>query len=162
MNLEEIKELREAIGARIKQERKRLGLNQAIFGEMANAKNRTVIDWEKGVSTPTGDQLACLEDAGVDLLYVLTGTATKATELPVLAPDEELLLEGYRKMGSAKRRSVLEIVIAGKPAKKQKDKLSKILPGFNFTGETDVQVGQVIKSGAKNKVKGDFVMGNKK
>src|SRR5690349_1141193 len=62
------------IGGRLKEERERLELTQPSFAEAAGAKKRTVIDWEKGVSSPTAVQLAALAAVGVDALYVLTGT----------------------------------------------------------------------------------------
>lgn len=59
---------------RLKEERLRLGLTQPEFAELANAKKRTVIDWEKGVSSPTAVQLEALTvNGGIDALYVLTG-----------------------------------------------------------------------------------------
>ncbi|WP_154662585.1 helix-turn-helix domain-containing protein [Solimonas flava] len=60
-------------GERLREERTRLGLSQPAFGEIAGAAKRTVIDWEKGVSSPTVMQLSALMAAGVDALYVLTG-----------------------------------------------------------------------------------------
>jgi transcriptional regulator with XRE-family HTH domain len=61
------------IGERLKSERDRLGLTQPVFGEVAGAKKRTVIDWEKDVSSPTAVQLSALAAAGVDVQFVLTG-----------------------------------------------------------------------------------------
>lgn len=73
------------IGDRLKAERERLGLTQPEFAEVAGAKKRTLIDWEKGVSSPTAVQLAALATVGVDVLYVLTGERSQ----PV-APTQEL------------------------------------------------------------------------
>ena len=64
------------IGDRLKEERERLGLTQPEFAEVAGAKKRTVIDWEKGVSSPTAVQLAAFAVRGVDALYILTGQRT--------------------------------------------------------------------------------------
>lgn len=61
------------IGFRLKEERQRLGLTQAAFSESAGAKPRTLIDWEKGVSSPTAVQLSALGSVGVDVQFVLTG-----------------------------------------------------------------------------------------
>lgn len=61
------------IGERLKAERERLELTQPAFAEIAGAKKRTLIDWEKGVSSPTAVQLAALAEMGVDVLFVLTG-----------------------------------------------------------------------------------------
>lgn len=64
------------IGERLKEERERLGLTQPAFAELAGAKKRTLIDWEKGVSSPTSVQLAALSTQRVDVLYILTGIKT--------------------------------------------------------------------------------------
>lgn len=61
------------IGSRLKEERERLGYTQPQFAELAGAKKRTLIDWEKGVSSPTAVQLSALAEIGVDVLYVITG-----------------------------------------------------------------------------------------
>lgn len=61
------------IGSRLREERERLALNQESFAELAGAKRRTLIDWEKGVSSPTAVQLQLLSDAGVDVQFVITG-----------------------------------------------------------------------------------------
>jgi len=61
------------IGERIKEERNRLGLNQTDFAQVAKASKRTLIDWEKNVSSPTAVQLSALNEIGVDINYVITG-----------------------------------------------------------------------------------------
>ncbi|ENX58184.1 MULTISPECIES: XRE family transcriptional regulator [Acinetobacter] len=61
------------IGARIKEERTRLDLNQPDFGAIAGASKRTVIEWEKDNSSPTAVQLSALSEVGVDVTYVITG-----------------------------------------------------------------------------------------
>lgn len=61
------------IGTRLKEERERLKLTQPQFGEAAGAAKRTVIEWEKGATSPSTVQLAALGEIGVDTHYVLTG-----------------------------------------------------------------------------------------
>ena len=61
------------LGDRLKEERQRLGLTQPVFAEYAAAKKRTLIDWEKGVSSPTVLQLQSLATIGADVIYILTG-----------------------------------------------------------------------------------------
>lgn len=65
------------IGERLKDERKRLGLTQPGLAEAAGAAKRTVIDWEKGVSSPTAVQLEAMATVGMDVLYVVTGLSTR-------------------------------------------------------------------------------------
>ena len=98
------------IGQRLKQERQRLKLTQPEFAELALTKKRTLIDWEKGVSSPTAPQLAAMANAGVDVLYVITG---QKVEVQNLAPDEELLLESYRQLSAGERRALLSGILSG-------------------------------------------------
>lgn len=61
---------------RIKSEREAMNLTQTAFGAIAGVKKRTVIDWEKGSSSPTAVQLFALYCAGADANYILTGLKT--------------------------------------------------------------------------------------
>jgi len=61
------------IFSRLKQERERLGLTQPALGDLVGAAKRTVVDWEKGVSSPTAVQLSVLANAGMDVAFVLSG-----------------------------------------------------------------------------------------
>lgn len=95
------------IGERLRQERERLSLTQPTFAEAAGAKKRTLIDWEKGVSSPTAVQLSALAAIGVDVLYVLIGqrsqAATPQAELP---PRERALLENYQNTDADGQRHI--------------------------------------------------------
>lgn len=99
------------IGQRLKQERQRLKLTQPEFAELALTKKRTLIDWEKGVSSPTAPQLSAMANAGVDILYVITGEQNKVQNL---APDEELLMESYRQLSAGERRELLSGILSGR------------------------------------------------
>ncbi len=89
------------IGERIKEERERLGMTQPEFAAAAGAAKRTLIEWEKGSTSPTAVQLSALVVAGVDALYILTGQRG-APSVP-LAPDEAALLDNYRNSPPAGR-----------------------------------------------------------
>lgn len=58
---------------RLREERERLGLTQPAFAEAAGAAKRTLIEWEKGSTSPNAVQMSALSAIGVDVLYVLTG-----------------------------------------------------------------------------------------
>ncbi len=60
-------------GARLKEERIRLGISQTDFAALAGAKKGTQISWEKGASSPTATALAEFAKAGADVMYILTG-----------------------------------------------------------------------------------------
>jgi len=76
------------IGVRLKEERERLCLTQPDFAQAAGAGKRTLIEWEKGTTSPNAVQLSALEEIGVDVYYVLTGkrppqiTESSAAYLP--------------------------------------------------------------------------------
>ena len=90
------------IGARLKEERERLGLTQPVFADVAGAKKRTLIDWEQDVSSPTAVQLAALVALGIDALYVLTGSRAD------LDAFERKLIDSYRRCDSDKKAHLLE------------------------------------------------------
>lgn len=80
------------IGERLKAERERLKLTQPVLAAQAGTKKGTVINWEKGASSPTAAQLAALAVIGVDVQFVITGqTSTSA-----LSVEEQELIALFR------------------------------------------------------------------
>lgn len=68
------------MGARLRQERKRLGLSQREMGLVGGVAANAQGKYESGERVPKADYLAALAGAGVDVLYVLTNTRnTEAT-----------------------------------------------------------------------------------
>lgn len=65
-----------SLGARLKEERLRLGLNQTALAALANASKGAQINWEKDVNSPPASALAAYAEAGVDVLYILTSKRT--------------------------------------------------------------------------------------
>jgi transcriptional regulator with XRE-family HTH domain len=113
------------IGQRIKEERERLGLTQPVFAEFAGAKKRTLIDWEKGVSSPTAVQLSALAAIGADVQYILIGVRSNmaAEQNPgyvVLNPRETMLLDNYRHIADEEDKRCVErtALLAAKADKK--------------------------------------------
>lgn len=60
-------------GERLKEERKRLGMNQTEFALLGGVVKFTQINYEKGDNVPNLDYLAKLGASGVDAYYILTG-----------------------------------------------------------------------------------------
>lgn len=110
------------IGARFKEERERLGMTQPEMGELAGAKKRTVIDWEKGVSSPTAVQLEAFARAGVDVTYVITGVSSQPALPPELAADEQMLVDAYRSLPMAQRKAMLAALLMGDMPKPRANK----------------------------------------
>lgn len=72
-------------GERLKEERKRLGMNQTEFALLGGIVKFTQLTYEKGDSTPNLEYLAKLEAAGIDAYYVLTGK-----RMPITPPESTL------------------------------------------------------------------------
>jgi transcriptional regulator with XRE-family HTH domain len=86
-----------SIGGRLKEERERLGLNQANFAAIGEASKRSQIEWEKGTAYPNAAFLAAIAAAGADVGYILTGVR-RVLSYPAqgLSAREAALLEHYR------------------------------------------------------------------
>ncbi len=95
------------IGSRLKEERVRLGYNQPDFAALANASKRTLIDWEKDVSSPTAAQMAAFSCAGADIQYIVTGLRSK----DVVSTDENLILEKFRSASAEIKNKMLMLLL---------------------------------------------------
>ena len=84
----------ELIGARLKDERRRLSLNQEDFAAVGGVKKPSQIAYEQGKRSPDIAYLMAVAAIGVDVLYVLTGKISS----DALTDDENTLLAGYRKL----------------------------------------------------------------
>ncbi len=109
------------IGERLKEERERLGYTHPVFAEIAGAKKRTLIDWEKNVSSPTAVQLSALTSIGVDVMYVLTGERTNMEYS--LNRKEEALLDNYRHCVAEDQAAIYRVALSA--SKKEQDDLKK-------------------------------------
>lgn len=100
------------IGSRLRDERTRLGHSQTALGEIVGASKRTVIDWEKGATSPTSAQLAELAGAGLDPLYVLVGQRSIAR--PGLAQEQIAMfnevIDTFWALSDANRAVALELL----------------------------------------------------
>lgn len=90
------------LGSRLRDERKRLGMNQTEFVELIGVSRGSQVAYEADKKIPGGAYLASIEKVGIDVLYVLTGKRTPKTEgLTTESPEEKALLENYRAMDKA-------------------------------------------------------------
>lgn len=110
------------LGDRLREERERLGLSQAAFGELAGVKKNAQFNYEAGNRSPDGQYLSAVAKHGVDVLYVVTGQRTPGHDLiqavrtkygPHLALAElaesiERIEEAEAAAGRAKTRDDLE------------------------------------------------------
>lgn len=84
------------IGERLREERVRLGYNQADFAAIAGVAKTSQFNYEKGERSPDAAYLAAVSEKGVDVLYVVTGV-----RLPVHA--DQLSPEGAELMHLAQK-----------------------------------------------------------
>lgn len=79
------------IGARLAEERKRLGHSQTTLGTSAGVSKVTQFKYERDETSPTADYLARAGEMGVDVLYVVTGRRGKPLMTRTLPPSDPLL-----------------------------------------------------------------------
>lgn len=95
----------EELGIRLKEERVRLGFNQADFAALAGVAKTSQFNYEKGERSPDAAYLAAMAAAGVDVLYVVTGER-KPVQADSLTEEENKLVQRYRAMSPESRASV--------------------------------------------------------
>ena len=84
---------------RLKEERERLGHSQTAFAALAGASKHAQINWEKGAASPNAAALAAWADAGLDVLYVVTGQRTGGASTPAparaVSEGDRVLLDNF-------------------------------------------------------------------
>lgn len=103
-------EIRSIMGERLKDERVRLGWSQAAMAEIAGVSRRATVNWESGESTPGADALALMAQAGLDVLYIVTGEVKPLTSDSV-SSDIWALVVDYQ-MASAEGKAAARIILA--------------------------------------------------
>jgi transcriptional regulator with XRE-family HTH domain len=99
------------IGERIKEERVRLGLNQGDFAVMAKVSKTTQFNYEKGERSPDAEYLAAVADAGVDVLYIVTGNR-QLSAANSLTEEEGAVLAHFRVLPEADRAAMARMAAA--------------------------------------------------
>ena len=78
-------------GERLKEERVRLGYNQADFAAVAGVAKTSQFNYEKGERCPDTAYLAAVAAIGLDVLYVVTGERTPQPVNSISAKEAALL-----------------------------------------------------------------------
>jgi len=99
------------IGDRLREERERLGMSQAIFGELGGVKANAQGNYENGTRFPDAGYLASLAAVGVDVLYVVTGER-KPERADSISKAEANLLADYRRLTDSQRSHTSESIYA--------------------------------------------------
>lgn len=130
------------VGARLKEERERLGFNQPDFAAIACTTKQTLFSWESEHSSPKADQLAAYEAKGVDVYYVLTGQRVGLAT--TLSARESTLLENYRVIPEAGKLALdtTSAMMAGSSPAPAPHRQTNISVGSNH--------GQVVEGGVVN------------
>lgn len=102
---------REAIGSRLQEERKRLGLNQDAFAQQVGVAKRTLAGYEGGSGDIGAMVLAHAAGLGLDVLYVVTGQRTPALANS-FSDDEADLVAHYRQLPEGDRAHTHKMVNA--------------------------------------------------
>lgn len=97
------------IAERLKDERKRLGLNQTEFGKLAGVGKTTQINYESGERSPDANYLAAIVEAGADVQYIVTGVRSDVA----LTPDERELVALFRAAPLAVKASAIGALKGG-------------------------------------------------
>jgi transcriptional regulator with XRE-family HTH domain len=101
------------IGDRLKEERVRLGFNQADFAAVGGVAKTSQFNYEKGDRSPDAEYLARVLGAGADILYIVSGRRVPGDTS--LDPAEALLVSRYRAVGIRDRETldhILERMVA--------------------------------------------------
>lgn len=140
-----------SVCSRLRAERERLRLSQAVFAATAEVAVKTVARWEKEIAVPA-DRLEKLTFVGVDAMYVVTGEASAAT----LSADETKLLEIYRAASPAVKAAAVAALAAGTTAEKGRTRSGQVFHGsvgqavyVNEGGLTQGNVGIFGRQGEK-------------
>ncbi|EBU6735970.1 helix-turn-helix transcriptional regulator [Salmonella enterica subsp. enterica serovar Ealing] len=115
------------IGARLREERERVGLSQPEMGEVGGVTKLTQLNYEKGERMPDAAYLSVLhESLGIDVSYILTGQRTPTPEgIVTVSQEEKALLKNYRAMDKAAQLNMQAVSAAFAQANMNKDEILK-------------------------------------
>ncbi len=97
---------------RLREERKRLGLNQTEMATLAGVLKGAQVNYEAGKRAPDADYLVAIAGAGANVLYILTG-AREGPAPEVLTEDEKGMLADYREASGPVRRAARAALQSG-------------------------------------------------
>ena len=129
--MREIQSILAQVGARLRDERKRIDRSQAELGAVGGVNRDSQAAYETGRRSPPSDYLLAVGGAGIDIVYVLTGKrgterlSPFASEFAGLAPH----------LSEADQAALLQIArsLAHRPGPSQR----LHAPTTQFQGEND-------------------------
>ena len=116
-------------GKRLKEERIKLGLNQAEAAEKCGFSREIWGKWERGENRPSSEKLFSFSKIGIDIDYVMHGRRgeTAAMLSESLSAEEKELLTLFREAAAADREMIL--MVARRAEKKAQAALGKVSNG---------------------------------
>ena len=99
--------LLQGVGARLREERERLGLSQDASGTHWGKNKQTHMRYENGLNSPIASYLHRIAKLGVDITYVLTGVPFE------MRSDDEEILARYPAASPGLRRAALSVLTSG-------------------------------------------------
>lgn len=93
-------------GDRLREERKRTGLNQADFAKAGGVHRNSQTEYETGKTPPNADYLCAIAQIGVDVGYLITGTRSASA----ISPDESELLVLAEQLTSDEKAVILTLL----------------------------------------------------
>lgn len=135
------------LGARLTEERKRLGYTQADFGALGGVERNAQGHYEAGRRVPDASYLAAIAAHGADIVYILTGTPGG----PVDALERELVRR-FRGASNEIRAAVLAVLgqmpSANAPSQ-HIENVGQLVAGSQKVKKQTFNVGALPKKGGK-------------
>lgn len=92
----------DSVGARLREERERLGYSQESFAALAQASRPTQFNYESDKRAPDSNYLVAIAAAGADVLYILTGQRAQ----PPVSKRVQTLLNHYEATDEEGKRHI--------------------------------------------------------
>lgn len=101
------------ISERLRAERVRLKLTQEEMAALGGLSKLAQLRYEKGERKPDSAFLATLADAGVDVLYVITGERSKPVPpQELLPPEDRELLERFHDLPKRMQTAIDDVLLS--------------------------------------------------
>lgn len=122
---------------RLREERKRLGLNQTEMATLAGVQKRAQVNYEAGERFPDAAYLMAIAGAGANVLYILTGEREGAAP-EVLTAEERVMLNYFRQASPPVRKAALGALLSAAPATRLGGTHSQ-----HASGDGSIQIGSM-------------------
>ncbi|WP_082752775.1 helix-turn-helix domain-containing protein [Janthinobacterium sp. B9-8] len=107
--LSNVKQRMVGVSARLKEERKRLGLSQEAAAKALGISVDSLYGYEKNKTNPPISVLLPFSDIGADVQYIVTGERTAG----LLSPEEQQMISALRAATPSVRTALLSMAHAG-------------------------------------------------